>query len=430
MKNQENIQANYPVYAWGGSPVLNETFALYYQKDPTFLNQSQVVSELNAEFVGVCEEAPTVQLNPQTAAEVIEMFNKAYALGSTNAAFANVEKTLADPPNISLTMEKMKISIYDYESGTRGKLLGEDTFKIITYGIFAVDGSKLILNSLSSVVSGGTGGDSPLMQKVVNGYVLPAVTKRYSGITLPQFQNLFGSDLNASIASVAVSNQQFDVYANIAPTTFASQSLDSEITAEDADSIINAYVSGEAVQLIASKVMKPMSSPFSKESGGSFGGAGIKGTIYMGQPGISINGSSASASAPISISMEGGVKAFWNWVWVPLPVPDTNVVIDISLTDDGTNAYIEITGVQSIHVDLGDWPSVLKPVESAIEGLLDAVVGLFRGTISNAVSGTKLGLFSLPDVIPGMDVPADLTFNSLGFANSGVQTAIEISGTS
>jgi len=95
MKNQENIQANYPVYAWGGSPVLNETFALYYQKDPTFLNQSQVVSELNAEFVGVCEEAPTVQLNPHTAAEVIEMFNKAYALGSTNAAFANVEKTLA-----------------------------------------------------------------------------------------------------------------------------------------------------------------------------------------------------------------------------------------------------------------------------------------------------------------------------------------------
>jgi hypothetical protein len=105
------------------------------------------------------------------------------------------------------------------------------------------------------------------------------------------------------------------------------------------------------------------------------------------------------------------------------------VTIKVALKTSSTEASVEITGIDSIHVNIGNWPSILKPIESAIESLLDAIVSIFQGAISSAVSGISINLFSLPSTIPGTDIPAKLTFPSggLSFNGSNVDATINVS---
>lgn len=419
------LASNYPLHAWGGDTLLNTVFGMYYRQNPSFFNLSQIVSELQVEFTGTTEQAPTIQLGPLDKNQVVEMFNIAHGFSEGHPDFVNAETLGQTPPNFSLTIEKITVSIYDYSNGKRGALLAQDDFEIVSYGIFGIENQKIVLNSLTSKVNGGTDGDKPLVQKIINGYVLPSITKRVQSITLPQFQRVFGTDLNASISSVDVSDQVFHIYASVAPAHLPETS-GLPFAVHSGDGNLHAFVSNVAVKALANTMLKPLHSDFHKTTGGSFSGAGIKGRISMSKPSVNISGSSASASAGISIHLQGGIKAFGVWAWVPLPVPDTDVIIDIKLGKSGEKAYIEITGVQKIHVNLGHWPSILNPVKDAIEGLLDAIVSAFRGTISSAVSGIRLELFSLPHEIPGMNVPANLTFAQLEFASSGAQTAIQI----
>ena len=422
----------YLLTAWGRSGLLNQVVSMYYAQDPGFFNLSQVVTTLNVEFEGKIKNAPIVELSPLTAREVVRLYNTSRSLGKDHAQYVTDEPLPLDPPNFGLSMDPLTISIYEYDNGQRGVLLKSADFTVVTYGIFGVGNGKLVLTSLASKVTGGSGGDDPLVKKIMDGFVLPSLAARVQGMELPQFQGIFGTGLNARIANVTIDKQVFNLFATIAagaaetPVKIDAAAAPVKIDAVADPANINAYVAGNAINILGQQIIGPQQYNFDQDAGGSFGAAGIRGRINMSRPSISINGSAATAGAGISISAEGGIKLFWTWSWVPLPIPNTKVAIDIALRSNSTDAYIEITGVQSIHVDLGNWPGILSPVKSVIEGLLNAIVGAFRGQISNAVSGTKIKLFDLPATIPGMNVPARLSFTTLQFANSGVTASINV----
>jgi hypothetical protein len=102
--------------------------------------------------------------------------------------------------------------------------------------------------------------------------------------------------------------------------------------------------------------------------------------------------------------------------------------VTLQLVTSGNQASLQLTGVQNISVNLGDWPGVLEPVESAIEGILNSVVSLFQGQVSSAVSGISVNLFTLPSTLPGTSLPAQLAFapNGLNVTGGAVQALIQV----
>ena len=109
-----------------------------------------------------------------------------------------------------------------------------------------------------------------------------------------------------------------------------------------------------------------------------------------------------------------------------MSVPDSIAIVDFELETNGPGATLHLTGVEAISVTLGNWPTIFKPVENEIEALLDVVVNAFDGQISQAVNQVHVPLFSLPQSIPGTNIPANLSFapSGLGFYEGSVQALI------
>lgn len=115
----------------------------------------------------------------------------------------------------------------------------------------------------------------------------------------------------------------------------------------------------------------PLSYTFNQSGNNKFFGAGIKGTIRATTPVLNITNGNANARTTVSFHrLKGGIRVpLKGWTWVSLTAPNANVVVTHTLTSLSKAGLITFTCVESIKVSFS-WPTVLKPVENLIKGLL------------------------------------------------------------
>jgi hypothetical protein len=420
---------SYPIVISGKNDVTNTFLDITFQNKPEYFNGSVVVSDLQTEATYNTIATPTAILNPSPTVEDFKQRLLSDPVLSNKYKHIIESNDITDtPPNISVVLSNVKVDFYDYENGQRGALQLSINREIQVWAVMGLNGSHIALSSLTDQVIGGAPLGNKILQKVLTNYVLPSLKGQIENIQLPQLQDILGTDLNASIANFNIVNQQFSIDASVAGFHFADQSNKVKNVDDVSSGDIYGVIDGAIVNQIMKTKIPSITKPFNKSSSTAGFGAGIKGSMTFSNPSFSISGGQATATGNLSLSAQAGIKTLW-WNWVPLPVPDTVVTIKVALKTSSTEASVEITGIDSIHVNIGNWPSILKPIESAIESLLDAIVSIFQGAISSAVSGISINLFSLPSTIPGTDIPAKLTFPSggLSFNGSNVDATINVS---
>jgi hypothetical protein len=303
-------------------------------------------------------------------------------------------------------------------------------------------GKLVVTNGVLSITQIKVSTHSPipidqLVVGVINSQIIPKITALLMGIPVPQLTNLFGSGLSAQlITGKVIPGPALEAAARItgkpgisaanAPTAANIASLNNGSATM---ALAIGMVSGAAVNELIKALIPPLSHAFNKSASKVGFGAGIKGTIKATTPVLSINNGSGKASTTISFSgLKGGIKVpIKGWTWVPLPAPNTNVVVTHTLSAIGNKGVITLTGVDSIKVSFS-WPTVLKPVEALLKGLLNGILSLFKGLISNAVKGRKFDIFQLPNTIPGTNLGATLKFETggLGYFLSSVRALIRV----
>ena len=71
-----------------------------------------------------------------------------------------------------------------------------------------------------------------------------------------------------------------------------------------------------------------------------FTGIGIKASIKIGKPSISINENHASSTSKISIYLQGGIKFLERWTWIKIPIPSTQLTLGLYLEKDELNKTV------------------------------------------------------------------------------------------
>jgi hypothetical protein len=173
----------------------------------------------------------------------------------------------------------------------------------------------------------------------------------------------------------------------------------------------------------------PLSHTFNESGSKGPFGAGIKGTIKASTPMLEIKNGSAKASTTITFSsLKAGIKIpIKGWTWVDLPKPTVKLVVTHKLTSVQNKGVVELTGVDKLTVSF-NWPTVLKPVGTVLQTLLNGVLSLFKGLISQAVRGKKLQVFELPSKIPGTNIGATLSLvaGGFGYVKSSLRAIIRV----
>lgn len=332
--------------------------------------------------------------------------------------------------NFEIDMKKVAITV-------KGGIINfNKTLPMKATGKFAISQSKLSLTQLK-ITTSSTSAIDQVVVGIIDSQVIPKISSALAGIPIPQLTNVFGNGLSARLQSGNVrSGPALAVGARItgktgvaaadAPAAARIASLNNG-TATNARMI--AVVSGGAVNVLIKAAVASLAHKFDERGSRAGFGAGIKGTIRATTPVLDIKNGSGKVNTTVSFSgLKGGVRVpIKGWTWVSLPAPKTNVVITNTLSASGRTGIMTLTGVQSLRVSLR-WPKVLRPVEAVVKRLLNGILSLFRGKISNAVKGKKFELFALPSSIPGTSLGASLSFASGGLAyiKKSVQALVQI----
>jgi hypothetical protein len=332
--------------------------------------------------------------------------------------------------NLEIDLPKVRLT------GKAGPINFDKTIAMRARGKLAISQGRLSLTSIT-VDTTSTSGLDQIVVGLINSFVIPRITAALASIPIPQLHHVFDSSLSAEVRTgKVIAGPALEVGARITGQTgisAADSPSSSDISALNNGTATNArmlgLVSGGAVNVLIRNVLPPLSHGFDERASKAGFGAGIKGTVKASVPNLKITNGNAKASTTISFSgLKAGIKApLIGWKWVSLSAPDTDVVVTNSLSASGNIGLVRLTGVSSISVNL-HFPSVLDPVEHLLENLLNAILSLFRGIISNAVSGKTFELFTLPTTVPGTNLGATLSFDTGGLAyfKSSVRAMIRV----
>lgn len=388
--------------AYGGNNVINMVLKKYHAAKPNEFKGSGTASGYKYSYNVV--NKPVANLKPGSTTNVDVQMNKVHiVLTSVSGQGPSLDKNLS-----------MKAS---------GKVG-------ISSGIFSVISIKVEIENPNLIEA--------VLQGVINSQVVPKIQDTLKRVPLPQLQNIFGPGLSAQVQSGSViTGPAFEVGARITGKTglsAADKPASSDLTllnnGSDNNATLIGVVSAGAVNYLIERLIPPMSKSFN-ESGSKVGfGAGIKGTIKASTPVLKISAGNCTAYTTVSITLKAGIKVpIKGWTWVSIPVPNVKTGITNTLTAQGNKGVVTLTGVDSIKVSFS-WPSVLKPVESIVKSLLNGVLSLFKGTISNAVKGRKFEIFQLPTKIPGTNLSTSVSFRSSGLSyyKSSIKAMVRLQG--
>jgi hypothetical protein len=320
-----------------------------------------------------------------------------------------------------------------------GAINFNETLDMKATGKFVISQGLLSLSGIN-ITTTSTNVPAVLVTAVLNTQVMPKISGALANIPVPQLTNLFGTSLSASLRSgLVINGPALEVGARItgktriaaadAPSPANITSLNNSAAT---DAMVIGMVSSSATNVLLKAILPPLSYAFDERASKAGFGAGIKGTIKATTPTLTVNGGNGKITTTVSFSgFKAGIDTpVSQWKWVSLSIPKATVVIKHTLKATDHMGVITLTEVESIKTALS-WPSILKPVENLVEKLLDGILSLFRGRISNAVKNKSFRLFELPSTIPGTNLAAQLSFNAsngLGYYKSSVQALVRVQG--
>ncbi len=372
--------------AFGGEQLLNLIILKLYNTRPNRFRGNGTASAINYTYAVV--NVPTCRL-------------------VVNDATHNFEINL----DVRVTADPLGIN---FDSVLPMKSLGTIS---ISDGILSITRLNLTNNSVNPI--------KQIVVNIINSQVIPPLTATLLSIPLPQLSSFFGTGLSASISSGQVINGpaieigsrivgRIGVAVANVPPLAELQALNNGANANTATSI--ALVSDEAVNILIRNIFTDRSLNFDERGSKAGFGAGIKGRVHATTPRLQIVGGIATITTTISLShLEGGIRVpIWGWSWVDLPTPpNVTVQVNHTLSTSGNRAIITITGIDRISVNL-NFPSILSPVESVLESLINAVLRSFRGLLGDAIEGTRFEIFRLPSNILGNNLNVNLSFEQGG----------------
>ena len=192
--------------------------------------------------------------------------------------------------------------------------------------------------------------------------------------------------------------------------------------------IIEVSANANAINSLINALLPPVIKTFEDIDSDDFSGIGIKASIKIGKPSISINENHASSTSKISIYLQGGIKFLERWTWIKIPIPSTQLTLGLYLESDDQNktVLLKFTNVENINVYLEDIPKIFEPEKHTLIALFNEIINSFQGFINSELSQIKIPLFQLPDTFPGTSIKANLNLYDVSITNNRIQALIHI----
>lgn len=321
----------------------------------------------------------------------------------------------------------------------------EKTYLVIAKAFLEVSNGILKINLRSIAI------DNPdVIEQWANDYIndviIPKIEESLCNIEIPQLHLIFGRPLAAKIqAAKVIAGPVFEVGAIIydEPNLQEANEADNRtvlrslIRGDSTSAAVCGLISSQALNYLIERniraTIRYTINEYKKIRVGVWPLAvdidtRLVGNFTSTRPVLRIRNGQASASVTVSTNLWVGIKGPLGWGDIPILVPDVNAVVDISLSNANRKGILSLDGIDTIKVELGDWPNQLENVKLVLTNLFNAVLGEFKGEINRHVSGIKLELFTLPESIPGTGLNASLSFeqNGLSFYESSVKALLRI----
>ena len=177
--------------------------------------------------------------------------------------------------------------------------------------------------------------------------------------------------------------------------------------------------------MIQSRPEFPLTKTISDSGGNWFGAWRVRASVTVANPAISIVNGTASGTADVHVDASVVIKALGRWEDVPVSVSFHSPKIGLHLhpAASGKKAMLGFGLTEPISIDflLTD---VLKTNAAPILNAFSPLSGYITEEINHALEAATTSLFTLPNTIPGLNIAANLKFDSLGFANNAVAASV------
>jgi len=382
--------------------LLNLFIGRYYNANKSSFAGTEAIPDLDVEFVYTVNAVPVFSLTENIHLK---------------------EPVTDNTPSFSVTMHDVVVNLYEYENGQRGKLLDSSTFTIIISGIFVLSSNGMTVVSLNGTVEGES--NVRLTNYVVNNKIVPELQNRISSIKFPQTIAVMDQDITLNPLSLTkeAGHLRLDISVDGGGGDTSLQ--------PGSGSVFGVALNQDAVQRIVNAIgMFPIGKSGSKESESHGYGYKVDYTASSNVPTISISGSSATAYVNINTRVHLHVYiALWPDYDHSFDLPTARANIGLHLNQHGESASVSLSmdrlDFSLPHLDL-PWP-----ISELVDVILDWISGAVRSAIESAIvsalSNIHPPLFSLPDSFPGTSIPANLSFQSLGFADSAARGVTNVS---
>ena len=370
----------------------NFALSRYYRSEPDHFTFSKPLTDLNMEVVGSLKQAPVLDLS-----------------------------YTGDNENFLVTFPEIRITAYDFTNGRRGQALTEVSLHQLRFsGKLELNGGKFNLTSLEALPVEGE--LEQFVVSAVNRILIPKYGNGLMLLPLPDLKQLI--DLPVDLISLTVSHRVVQVQAQLG---ISGDSIAPDISLPGLQKpfVLAAISEGGLNDVIKSRPEFPLTKTLSDSGGNWFGAWRVRASVTVSNPAISIVNGKASGTADVHVEASVVIKALGRWEDVPLSVSFQSPKIGLHLHSDasGKKAMLGFGLIEPLSLTFL-LPDVLPTLPAPILSALSPLSGSITEEINHALEAATTSLFTLPDTIPGLDIAANLKFDSLGFANNAVAASV------
>jgi len=408
----------YPIWVGANNGLFNTFFQLFLTYKPDYFKGSKVVGKPKDQYELVydVDKCPVVTLGPVDAG--------IGPMTISRHGFAD-----APAPNISLAFPHYSLDVYTWADGKRGNIVAKLAGSITIYGAIYMDDTH---QTAFDFLGGGTG-DQVVAEGQVNDsfndYLVVAIGGLVEKIKLPEIDHILDTDLDAGVTYVAIGKGPDDTYwLNAYGDVHASHAAPTAGVVRGqgpATGVIEGSVDQSVIQKLINKVVVGYSK--SDSAGGSVGpfGAKVSASFKVTALDIDLQDGKASATVKVHANAKACIKVI---AWACASVSGDgkgSAKVSTELIDNDKTLRIKIYDFSGIKISF-DWPSFLKPILSWIDKMISAMINAFLAALGLFVDMSKIYTFTLPDTIPGVEIPADLSFTKTGIKKGQIVAGVNV----
>ena len=370
----------------------NLALSRYFRSEPDDFTFSKPLTDLHMEVVGSLTQAPVLDLS-----------------------------YTGDNENFLVTFPDIRITAYDFTNEIRGQTLTEVSLHQLRFsGKLELNGGTFHLTSLEALPVEGL--LEQLAVSALNRIIIPLFGNRLMLLPLPDVKQLI--DLPVDLISFSVSQRVVQVQAQLG---ISGESIAPDLPLPYIQQpFVQAAISdGGLNDMIQSRPEFPLTKTISDSGGNWFGAWRVRATVTVSNPAISIVDGAASGTADVHVDAWVVIKALGRWEDAPVSVSFHSPKIGLHLYPDasGKKAMLGFGLTEPLSLTFL-LPDELQTLPAPILSALSPLSGSITEEINQSLKTATTSLFTLPNTIPGLNIAADLKFNSLGFANNAVVASV------